>query len=79
MSLQTLQLTPELYAYYQRHAFNEPELLTTLRQRTIQEKGPLAEMQISPEQGQFMHWLVKASKTKKILEIGTFLDTARSG
>lgn len=73
MSLQTLQLTPDLYAYYQRHAFNEPELFAALRLRTIKEKGSLAEMQISPEQGQFMHWLVKASKTKQILEIGTFL------
>ncbi len=73
MSIQTLNLTPALYSYYQTHAFREPPILSELREESIRQKGALANIQISPEQGQFMYWLVKAAKVKKILEIGTFL------
>lgn len=71
MSIQTLNLTQEVYQYYQAHAYREPAVLAELRLETEKEFAS-ANMQISPEQGQFMQLLVKLAQAKKILEIGTF-------
>ena len=72
MSNQTLNLTPEVYQYYRTHACRELAILAQLREETASRFPDLAMMQISPEQGQFMHFLIKAARSKKILEIGTF-------
>jgi predicted O-methyltransferase YrrM len=72
VSNQTLNLTPEVYQYYRAHACREPAILTRLREETASLFPDLAMMQISPEQGQFMHFLIKGARSKKILEIGTF-------
>ncbi len=71
MSAQTINFTPELYAYYQRLGFHELPLLKTLREET-HKLGNIYAQQISPEQGQFMALLVELLGAKKTLDIGTF-------
>jgi predicted O-methyltransferase YrrM len=70
MTKQTWGLNASLYDYYQAIAFREPEILKELRQATSQ--LPMANMQIAPEQGQFMALLVQLTGARKILEIGVF-------
>ncbi len=70
MSKQTLNLNDELYHYMLSVSLREAEVLRLLREETAQE--PMAMMQISPEQGQFMALLVKLIGAKHIIEIGTF-------
>ncbi len=70
MAIQTLNLTPELYRYLQTVSLREPEVLAQLRAETAQH--PMAQMQISPEQGQFMALLVRLMGAKKTLEMGVF-------
>ena len=70
MTKQTWGLDASLYDYYQAIAFREPEILKELRQATSQ--LPMANMQIAPEQGQFMTLLVQLMGARKILEIGVF-------
>lgn len=55
---------------YVLHSLREPEALKRLRVET--EGDPNAIMQIPPEQGQFMSFLVKALGVEKALEIGTY-------
>lgn len=70
MSDITLNLTPQLYAYLQTVSVREPEVLTQLRHQTY--KMSMSQMQISPEQGQFMGLLIELMGAKKTLEIGVF-------
>ena len=70
MTTPKLTLTEPLYQYLLSNSLREPEPLQQLRQET----ATLAEahMQTVPEQGQFMHLLVKLTQAKRILEVGTF-------
>lgn len=70
MSRQTITLTESLHTYLLDHSLREPEVLERLRIETSR----LAEsnMQIAPEQGQFMALLVKLMAARKIIEVGTF-------
>ncbi|MBE7385574.1 MAG: class I SAM-dependent methyltransferase [Leptolyngbya sp. SIO1E4] len=70
MSTKTGKLHSHLYEYLLSVSLREPEILTQLRQETAQH--PHGNMQIAPDQGQFMALLVKLMGAKKILEIGTF-------
>ena len=70
MSNQTLNLDDRLYRYLVDHSVHEPEVLTTLRHETAQH--PMAQMQIAPEQGQFIALLVQLLGVKKALEVGVF-------
>jgi caffeoyl-CoA O-methyltransferase len=70
MSDITLNFTPELYAYYQAHGLREHPVLELLREQT--HKMSMSQMQISPEQGQFMSLLVELMQAKKTLDIGVF-------
>ena len=70
MSNRTLNLNKELYQYVLTHGVNEPEILQVLRQTTADH--PMARMQISPEQGQFMGLLLKLMMAKRVIEIGVF-------
>ena len=67
---QTLGLEKQLYDYFQSISLREPEILAQLREETAQH--PMAIMQISPEQGQFMALLVRLMGAKKTLEVGVF-------
>lgn len=70
MSTRTLQVTDALYDYLLRETLREPELLVRLREETA--KMPNRNMQISPEQGQFMRLLVELLGVERALEIGVF-------
>lgn len=70
MSLTTLNLTESVYTYFQNISLREPETLKELRQETA--NHPLCQMQIAPEQGQFMAFLITLIQAKKTLEIGVF-------
>ncbi len=70
MSSRTLNLDDRLYEYLQRSSLREPEVLACLRAETM--CLPMAVMQISPEQGQFMGLLVQLLGARRCLEVGTF-------
>lgn len=70
MSTRSLNLDDRLYAYLQDVSLREPPLLARLRAETA--ALPMAVMQISPEQGQFMAFLLQLSGARRCLEIGTF-------
>jgi len=70
MSNKTINMTEELYEYLLSVSLREPPLLKHLRAETA--KYPMANMQIAPEQGQFMALLVQLLRAKKALEIGVF-------
>lgn len=70
MSNQTIGLSPEFYSYYRSITVREPEILKKLREETA--SHPRAMMQIAPEQGQFLAFLVQLIGAKHTLEIGVF-------
>lgn len=70
MSNTTLNLSDQLYQYLLKVSLREPEVLRLLRQETAQ--LPEHNMQISPEQGQFMRLLVQLTGGRKGIEIGVF-------
>lgn len=65
-----LNITPELYEYMLDVSLREHPVLTDLREETL--KLPLANMQVAPEQAQFMQFLLQLIGAKKVLELGTF-------
>lgn len=70
MSNKTINLTETLYDYLLSVSMRETDLLKRLRQETA--IHPFAEMQIAPEQGQFMALLIQLMGARKIIEIGVF-------
>lgn len=70
MSNRTLSLTDSLYDYLLNHSLRENPIQARLREAT--HAMPNANMQIAPEQGQFMALLVELMDAKRVLEIGTF-------
>jgi caffeoyl-CoA O-methyltransferase len=70
MTNKSIGLSDDLYRYLLNNSVREPEVLAELRQATA--NHPLSNMQIAPEQGQFMGLLVQLIGAKKCLEIGVF-------
>jgi predicted O-methyltransferase YrrM len=70
MSLQTIRLTTELQRYLTDVTLREPPLWGRLRAETAGLE--YANMQIAPEQGQFMTLLAQLVGARRALEIGTF-------
>ena len=70
MSSRTIVLNDALYEYLLSVSLREPDVLCQLREETA--KMPQHNMQISPEQGQFMALLVELTGARKCLEVGTF-------
>jgi predicted O-methyltransferase YrrM len=70
MSARTLTLDDRTYAWMLAHGTREPEVGARLRAETA--AHPMARMQISPEQGQLLEWLVKALGVRRAVEVGTF-------
>lgn len=70
MSKKTIQLDDRLYEYLIDVSLREHEVLKNLRDETLNLSG--SQMQISPDQGQFMAFLVRSIRATNILEIGTY-------
>jgi len=70
MTRRTIDLTDSLYEYLLANSLREPPVLARLRDETA--NRPMADMQIGPEQGQFMRLLVELIGAKRTIEIGTF-------
>lgn len=70
MSAITYALTPEIRQYLHAFGTRENDLQKRLREETSKMED--AEMQISPEQGQFMQLLVKLMGAKRCIEVGVF-------
>jgi predicted O-methyltransferase YrrM len=70
MNKSTLGLSDDLIAYLYTNSLREPEILTQLRAETA--SLPASRMQIAPEQGQFMAWLVTLIGAKRTIDIGVF-------
>ncbi|NEP46163.1 MAG: SAM-dependent methyltransferase [Okeania sp. SIO2H7] len=70
MSNRTLNLTDTLYDYLLSVSLRESDVLQQLRQETA--GHVMSQMQIAPEQGQFMALLLKLMGAKRVLEIGVF-------
>ncbi|WP_454780264.1 class I SAM-dependent methyltransferase [Legionella sp. WA2022007384] len=65
-----LSLTSELYEYMLDKSLREHPSLTGLRKVTS--TMDLANMQVAPEQAQFMQLLLRLVRAKNVLELGTF-------
>jgi predicted O-methyltransferase YrrM len=76
MSRSHIQLTETLAEYLRRMSLREPDALRRLREETAQ--LPQGNMQITPEQGQFMRLLVRLMNARKALEIGVFTGYSSS-
>ncbi len=70
MSNRTVNLDDRLYQYLLDVSLHEPAILAELRNETSRHE--LANMQIAPEQGQFMAMLARLTGAKRYLEVGTF-------
>ena len=70
MSNTTLNLTEQLHQYLLDVSLREPDILKALREETA--KLPSANMQIAPEQGQFMALLVQLIGAINTIEVGVY-------
>ena len=70
MSNRSINLTDSLYQYLLDNSLREPDVLESLRKETAQ--LPTANMQIAPEQGQFMALLVQLIGAQKTIEVGVY-------
>ncbi|GMU52783.1 MAG: O-methyltransferase [Candidatus Xenobia bacterium] len=70
MTFKALPLTPVLLDYLRSVSLRETDLMRRLRDETA--RLPYAQMQIAPEQGQFMALLVELMGARRALEVGVF-------
>lgn len=68
--MKAITLTSALYDYLHYHQTPLDPLFSELRAETA--RRPDAAMQISPDQGQFMHQMVKITSARQIIEIGCY-------
>jgi predicted O-methyltransferase YrrM len=76
MSRKDTPITDALAVYIRQTTVREPEALRRLRESS--EDHPHASMQISPEQGQFLHLMARVTGARKALEVGVFLGYSSS-
>lgn len=69
MSVKPTNVTDELYGYLLEHFSSEDEFLRNLRVESVEQGIP--EICISPEQGRFLQFFLKAIGAKNVLEIGS--------
>lgn len=70
MSNRSIELSPALYDYLLAHSLRETEVQRQLRAHTAQ--LPDHNMQIAPEQGQFMAFLARLLGARRALEVGVY-------
>ena len=70
MSNRTIRLDDRTYAYLLAHSLREAPELAKLRAETA--SHPRVNMQIAPEQGQFMQMLVRLVGARRAIEVGVF-------
>ena len=70
MASRTINLDQRMYDYLIAHSVRDLPVLAELRAETA--KLPMAGMQISAEQGQFMGLLIELIGARRTIEIGTF-------
>jgi caffeoyl-CoA O-methyltransferase len=70
VSRKTIEIDEKLHGYLLDVSVREPEIMRTLRRVT--ESHVHAAMQVSPEQGQFMAFLVRLTGARNCLELGVF-------
>ena len=70
MTGRTIPVSEALYDYMVEVSVREPALLRRLREETA--SHPHANMQISPDQGQFLAWLIRLTGARKVIEVGVF-------
>ena len=69
-NMKTGFIDQNLYDYVLKNSLREHEILKEIRETTENQFN--IDMQIAPDQGQFMAMLVKMTNTKKAIEIGCF-------
>lgn len=70
MSSKTWHLPDSVHSWLVARVIDEPDSLGALRRETAQLSA--AVMQISPEQGEYLRWLVTTLGVRRALEVGTF-------
>ena len=70
MANSDLTIGSDLWDYIRRVTLREPDVLRRLREETVHH--PHAQMQISPDQGQFMALLMHLIGARRTLEVGVF-------
>src|ERR1700753_3024982 len=70
MSTRTIPMDDRLYEYLLKVSLRESGIMRRLRMETAQ--MPSSGMQVSPEQAQFMSFLVGALGVRAALAVGTF-------
>ena len=70
-ALKHLAITPALHDYLVAHGAPPDAVQRALIDATAK-LGPIARMQIAPEQGAFMTWLARLLGATRIVEVGTF-------
>lgn len=70
MSRRTITLTDPLYEYLLGVSLREADILKDLREETAHHSR--ATMQIAPDQGQFMAFLVRLMGARRTIEVGVF-------
>lgn len=68
--MKQLAMTSKLYEYMLDKSLREHPVLKRLREETATME--LANMQVAPEQAQFMQFLLRLMQAQKVLELGTF-------
>ena len=71
MSLEPTPLTPELYRYLLAISLREPRVCQDLRRAAASDENH--NMQISPDLGQFLGFLLRLLDAKRCIEIGTYM------
>jgi caffeoyl-CoA O-methyltransferase len=67
----SFHLSSEIHAYLVEHGTPPDAVLRELAEETAR-LGPIAMMQVAPEQGAFMTLLVRATGARRAIEVGTF-------
>ncbi|MBY0450985.1 MAG: class I SAM-dependent methyltransferase [Cyanobacteria bacterium] len=71
MAILTDQDSVQRDAYLAQRGYHETPDLAALREETLRLGGP-ARMQVSPDEGQFLAFLLRVLGAKRYLEVGTF-------